>query len=29
MTLDELRRELDQLDGELLSLIARRQADCP
>ena len=26
MTLDELRRELDQLDGELLGLIARRQA---
>ena len=26
MTLDELRQQLDQLDGELLSLIARRQA---
>jgi chorismate mutase / prephenate dehydrogenase len=26
MTLDELRRELDQLDGELMTLIARRQA---
>lgn len=26
MTLDELRRELDQLDGDLLALIARRQA---
>jgi chorismate mutase / prephenate dehydrogenase len=26
MTLDELRRDLDQLDGELLELIARRQA---
>ncbi|MFM1885888.1 MAG: hypothetical protein RL026_1045 [Pseudomonadota bacterium] len=26
MTLDELRRQLDVLDGELLSLIARRQA---
>jgi chorismate mutase/prephenate dehydrogenase len=26
MTLDELRRELDQLDGDLLSLVARRQA---
>jgi chorismate mutase/prephenate dehydrogenase len=25
MTLDELRQQLDQLDGELLSLIARRQ----
>ena len=26
MTLDQLRAELDQLDGELLALIARRQA---
>jgi chorismate mutase / prephenate dehydrogenase len=26
MTLDELRQQLDQLDGELLSLIARRQS---
>jgi chorismate mutase/prephenate dehydrogenase len=26
MTLDELRQQLDQLDGELLSLIAKRQA---
>ena len=26
MNLDELRRELDQLDGELMTLIARRQA---
>ncbi|MDR2214888.1 MAG: prephenate dehydrogenase/arogenate dehydrogenase family protein [Nevskiaceae bacterium] len=26
MTLDELRRELDQLDGELLGLIAKRQS---
>ena len=26
MTLDELRRELDQLDGDLLALVARRQA---
>ena len=26
MTLDQLRAELDQLDGELLTLIARRQA---
>jgi len=26
MTLDELRRQLNQLDGELLSLIAKRQA---
>lgn len=26
MTLDELRRDLDKLDGELLELIARRQA---
>jgi chorismate mutase / prephenate dehydrogenase len=26
MTLEELRRQLDQLDGELLALIARRQA---
>jgi chorismate mutase / prephenate dehydrogenase len=26
MTLDELRRQLDQLDNDLLSLIARRQA---
>jgi chorismate mutase / prephenate dehydrogenase len=26
MTLDELRQQLDELDGELLSLIARRQA---
>ena len=26
MTLDELRQQLNQLDGELLALIARRQA---
>jgi chorismate mutase / prephenate dehydrogenase len=26
MTLDELRRQLDQLDGELLALIAKRQS---
>jgi chorismate mutase len=26
MTLDELRQQLDQLDGDLLALIARRQA---
>lgn len=26
MTLDELRRELDQLDGDLMKLIARRQS---
>jgi chorismate mutase / prephenate dehydrogenase len=26
MTLDELRQQLDQLDGDLLSLVARRQA---
>src|SRR6185369_8348205 len=26
MTLDELRRQLNQLDGELLALIAKRQA---
>ena len=26
MTLDELRRQLDELDGELLALIAKRQA---
>ena len=26
MTLDQLRQQLDQLDGELISLIARRQA---
>jgi chorismate mutase/prephenate dehydrogenase len=26
MTLDELRRELDQLDGELLALVAKRQS---
>ncbi len=26
MTLEELRRELDQLDGDLISLIARRQS---
>jgi chorismate mutase/prephenate dehydrogenase len=26
MTLDELRQQLDQLDGELMTLIARRQA---
>ena len=29
MTLDELRRQLDQLDRQLLQIIAERQADQP